>query len=67
VNLNKRYNVTMEGDFPQHLVRAVQSLAHEIQIEVEREGERDGKNINQDARQGSYYRPPHLTSTEKKP
>jgi hypothetical protein len=34
----------MGGGFPQHLVRAVQSLYHETLIEVEREGERDAKN-----------------------
>jgi hypothetical protein len=51
----------MEGGIPQHLVRAVQNLYYEVQIVVEREGERDGK-VNQYARQGSYYRPPYSAS-----
>jgi hypothetical protein len=38
--------------FPQHLIRAVQSLYHETQIIIEREGEKDDKNFyNQGVRQ----------------
>jgi hypothetical protein len=39
----------------------------ETQIVVERKGESDGKNINQCARQGSYYRPPSSASIQKQP
>jgi hypothetical protein len=45
--------------FPQYLIRAVQSLYHETQIIIEREGEKDDKKIsvNQGVRQGCPLSP----------
>jgi hypothetical protein len=49
--------------FPKHLIRAVQSLYHENQTIIEREGEKDDKkiSINQGVRQGCPL-PPTLFS-----
>jgi hypothetical protein len=43
VKRNKLWSIIIKRGFPQHLVRAAQSLYHETQIIIEREGEKDDK------------------------
>jgi hypothetical protein len=43
VNRNKFWSIMIKRGFPQHLIRAVQSLYHETQIIIERDGEKDDK------------------------
>jgi hypothetical protein len=59
VNRNKLWRIMIKRGFPQHLIRAVQSLFHETQIIIKREGEKDDKkiSINQGVRQGCPLSP----------
>jgi hypothetical protein len=40
VNRNKLWSIMIKRGFPQHLIRAVQSLYHETEIIIERGGEK---------------------------
>jgi hypothetical protein len=40
VNRNKLWSIMIKRGFPQHLITAVQSLYHETQIIIKREGEK---------------------------
>lgn len=58
VNRNKLWNIMIKS-YPQHLVRAIQSLYHENQIMIEINGKRNNtkKAINQGVRQGCPLSP----------
>jgi hypothetical protein len=57
-NRNKLWSIIITRGFPQHLIRAVQSLYHETQIIIEREGKQNIKmSINQEVRQGCPLSP----------
>jgi hypothetical protein len=59
VNHNKLWSIMIKRGFLKHLIRAAQSLYHETQIIIEREGERMIKkiSINQGVRQGCPLSP----------
>jgi hypothetical protein len=58
-NRNNLWSIMIKRGFLQHLIRAVQSLYHETQIIIEREGEKGDKkiSINQGVRQGCPLSP----------